>query len=124
MTEYARIIVQRHALPLDRHYDTYEWKGDPRWPVQVDWYMQREIDQLPWKLVLIDRYRLMPIYCRTGGWLTFNATYLRAAQTLSRFWRGFKSRLIMTAHVWGIGCTEQAELFEWRNLRRKSPYKW
>lgn len=125
MTEYARLTVRRTQLIRNRFYDTFEWQGEPRWPVIISYDVERDgmLKRFPWPLRKVeDRpWEGCAIYIRTdvyGGWL---ARLLVARHLLGQRLLWFYARLIMTAVVWECAYVPFGTIPSWRDL--KWPWK-
>ena len=118
MTDYARIIIREHELPLGRGRTyTYELEGPPNAPVLIPNWV--DLKDLPWKFVFYDNDYMYDgkIYIRASAFTWF----VIAKHKLRQAWQWFAYRLIITAMVWGLAYTEPGVTPSWSDLGKKRP---
>lgn len=116
--KYAHILVQERSLKPIGRLTIYEWVGDPRLPVWIPFSL--DVKLLPWPLRDLDMpdySRVCRLYMRTDArwwplafvWIAFKDKFYRAS-----VW--FKTRIILTLVVWGIGHMSDGHVPEWKDL--------
>ncbi len=119
------IIVTRTDLPLGRVSFSYEWDGEPNWPIRISGYYLDEhpLETLPWPLMKVeDGERWLDdaaIYMRKDGRWAIYAWFTKARYSIKKFLHPIYYRLIITAMVWGLAYVPEATVPSWRNLGRK-----
>ncbi len=121
----AQVIITTNELPLGRVSYSFQWEGEPNWPISISRYFLDEfpLETMPWPLMkvregesILDDYA---IYMRKDGHWAIYAWFTKARYSIKRFLQPIYCRLIITAMVWGLAYVPEATVPSWRNLGRK-----
>ena len=130
--QMARILVKRTEIFRGRFEETYEWQGEPHWPVEIGGYYWRQVDEspadivarLPWPMTLVREFGEFgagDIYMRTDGRNWWHARWTVARYAVAKRWGWFARRLILTLMVWGLAYVGEAEVITWSAVGKKPP---
>lgn len=112
------ILVHREVVD-GKNFDTYEWKGDPRKPIEIDHYLNRGIKDFPWKLKEIDRNFATGriTYVRTDQHIP--AIYFVAKVFVTKQCKLFFCRFMATLNIWNLAHTPPGCEYRLSDIRKR-----
>lgn len=122
----AEIVTHSHQDSFTGAvWRTYEWVGPLSESVEIRCSLSMRLPEMPFPLERksIDWLRGVEVYYRTdaGLWYAWHRL-LRAKDNTLNHWIGFRSRLIVTLTIWGVGHVEPGQIINWHCLRQKKPF--
>jgi hypothetical protein len=106
---------------------TCKWVGSKYGVAQIPYYKTEQgknLKMFPWPLKVVgelqDFGRALPVIRKDVGWhLWWILVTIWYKLFRSRWYYWFKTRVIYTFEVWGLGFQPESEMVSWRNIGRK-----
>ena len=118
----AEIVAHSHCCPVtNATWRTYEWIGPLSECVRIDYWLERQIPEMPFPLEL---KKFDPLYGSlyfrndVSAWYAWHRL-LRDLDAAKNYCLGVRNRFILTLIVWGMGSIVPGEVIGWQCLRRK-----